>query len=80
MTESNKKLKNRVKHKVGLALSETRHKLGLKLKDLAKETGLSWQDIDNVETGHICGWPTYRRLLEFYGKEIKIELVDKTAE
>ena len=77
MTESNKKLKNGVKSKVGLVLSETRHVLGLKLKDVAKETGLSWQDIDNAETGHICGWPTYRRLLEFYGKEIKLELVDK---
>ena len=80
MTESNKKLKNIAKYKVGLALSETRHKLGLKLKDVAKETGLSWQDIDNAETGHICGWPTYRRLLEFYGKEIKVELVNKAAE
>ena len=80
MTESSRKLKNGVKSKVGLVLSETRHALGLKLKDVAKETGLSWQDIDNAETGHICGWPTYRRLLDFYGKEIKVELVDKTAE
>ena len=80
MTESNKKLKNIAKYKVGLALSETRHALELKLKDVAKETGLSWQDIDNLETGHFCGWPTYRRLLDFYGKEIKIELVDKPAE
>lgn len=80
MTESNKKLKNRVKLKIGLALSETRHALGLKLKDLAKETGLSWQDIDNAETGHICGWPTYRRLLEFYDKDVEIRLTGRTAE
>lgn len=80
MTESNKKLKNRVKLKIGLPLSETRHKLGLKLKDLAKETGLSWQDIDNAETGHLCGWPIYRRLLEFYDKDFEIRLTDRITE
>lgn len=80
MTESNRKLKNGVKSKVGLVLSETRHALGLKLKDVAKETGMSWQDIDNAETGHICGWPTYRRLLEFYDKDVEIRLTGRTAE
>lgn len=49
MTESSRKLKNGVKSKVGLALSETRHALGLKLKDIAKETGLSFAKADSSD-------------------------------
>ena len=76
----NNKFRNKVKRKIGLALAEMRRKRGLQLKDIMRQTNLDWQVIDKAETGNVCGWPAYRRLLEFYGKEIKIELVDKPAE
>ena len=76
----NNKFRNKVKRKIGLALAEMRRKRGLQLKDIMQQTNLDWQIIDKAETGNVCGWPAYRCLLDFYGKEIKIELVDKPAE
>lgn len=76
----NNKFRNKVKRKIGLALAEMRRKRGLQLKDIMRQTNLDWQVIDKAETGNVCGWPAYRRLLEFYNKEIKIELVDKPTE
>lgn len=76
----NNKFRNKVKRKIGLALAEMRGKRGLQLKDIMRQTNLDWQVIDKAETGNVCGWPTYRRLLDFYGKEIKVDLVDKAAE
>ncbi len=76
----NNKFRNKVKRKIGLALAEMRRKRGLQLKDIMRQTNLDWQVIDNAETGHICGWPTYRRLLDFYGKDVEIRLTGRIAE
>jgi len=76
MIQNNRTFKNGIKHKIGIALSETRHNLGLKLNDVARTTGVSWQDIDNAEIGRTCGWPIYRRLLAFYNKDVTVVLTD----
>ena len=76
MIQNNRQLKNGLKHKIGLALSETRRELGLKLADVVRTTGISWQEIDNAEMGRTCSWPVYRRLLSFYNKDIKVILTD----
>ena len=76
----NNKFKNEVKREIGLTLAEMRRRRGLLLKDIVEQTNLDWQVIDKAESGNVCGWPAYRRLLDFYDKEIKVELVDKPAE
>ena len=34
--------------------------------------------IDNMEIGSVRKWEHYRHLLEFYGRDVKIELVGRT--
>ncbi len=46
------------------------------LKKVAIATGLCRQEIDRSETGGICGWSVYRKLLCFYNKDIDIILSD----
>ena len=35
--------------------------------------------IDNMEIGSVRKWEYYRHLLEFYGKELKIELIERSG-
>ncbi len=35
--------------------------------------------IDNMEIGSVRKWEYYRHLLEFYGKELKIELIERNG-
>jgi len=45
---------------------------------VAAKTGIPWYVIDNMEIGSVRKWEHYRHLLEFYGRDVKIELVRKT--
>ncbi len=47
------------------------------LEEVAAKTKISWRQIDCLEIGRIKNWTSYQTLLDFYGKEIRIELVDK---
>ena len=45
---------------------------------MATKTGIPWYVIDNMEIGSVRKWEHYRHLLEFYGRDVKIELVGRT--
>ena len=76
MIRNNRNLKNSLKRKIGLALPAVRESSGMTLKEVAGATGLCWQEIDRAETGDICGWSVYRKLLCFYNKDADIVLTD----
>ncbi len=66
-----------VKQKIGKALGEYRRSRNMSLPLVARQSGMEWQNIDYIELGNKTSWSNYRRLLDFYDKEIKVELVDK---
>ena len=42
-----------------------------------KDSGLDWHQIDSLEHGNDKTWNVYQKLLDFYGKQIKIELIER---
>lgn len=52
-------------------------KLLLKLQTIANDSQLSWQKINAVEIGNTKTRDVYEELLNFYDKDVKIELIDK---
>ena len=71
---------DKIKRMIGEELQKYRSSRFWQLKTLATRTGIPWYIIDNMEIGSVRRWEYYRRLLDFYGKEIKIVLVDSKKE
>ena len=69
---------NKIKKIIGQELHKYRCDRFLQLKTVAAKTGIPWYVIDNMEIGSVRKWEHYRHLLEFYGRDVKIELVGKT--
>ena len=69
---------NKIKKIIGQELHKYRCDRFLQLKTVAAKTGIPWYVIDNMEIGSVRKWEHYRHLLEFYGRDVKIELVQKT--
>ena len=70
---------NKIKKIIGQELHKYRCDHFLQLKTVAAKTGIPWYVIDNMEIGSVRKWEHYRRLLEFYGKELKIELIERSG-
>ena len=71
------KSKLHLKQKIGRKLGEYRRNHGIRLEHAAKQSGVPWQMIDQLELGSTAQWSAYKLLLDFYGKGIGIELVDR---
>ncbi len=69
---------DKIKKIIGQELHKYRCDRFLQLKTVAAKTGIPWYVIDNMEIGSVRKWEHYRHLLEFYGRDVKIELVGKT--
>ena len=69
---------DKIKKIIGQELHKYRCDRFLQLKTVAAKTGIPWYVIDNMEIGSVRKWEYYRHLLEFYGRDVKIELVGKT--
>ena len=70
---------NKIKKIIGQELHKYRCDRFLQLKTVAAKTGIPWYVIDNMEIGSLRKWEHYRHLLEFYGKELKIELIERSG-
>ena len=68
---------DKIKKIIGQELHKYRCDRFLQLKTVATKTGIPWYVIDNMEIGSVRKWEYYRHLLEFYGRDVKIELVGK---
>ncbi len=69
---------DKIKRIIGQELHKYRCDRFLQLKTVATKTGIPWYVIDNMEIGSVRKWEHYRHLLEFYGRDVKIELVGRT--
>ena len=69
----------KIKKIIGQELHKYRSDRFLQLKTVAAKTGIPWYVIDNMEIGSVRKWEYYRHLLEFYGKELKIELIERSG-
>ena len=66
-----------IMRKIGYKLGDYRRSHNLCLAHVAKQSGVPWQMIDQLELGSTAQWSAYKLLLDFYGKGIGIELVDR---
>ena len=67
----------KLKKQIGLLLMIERHKRGLQHKYITKKTNISPEMLDWTELGAKKNhWQHYGELLNFYQKDLKIELVD----
>ena len=69
---------DKIKKTIGQELHKYRWDRFLQLKTVATKTGIPWYVIDNMEIVSVRKWEHYRRLLDFYDRELRIELVGKT--
>ena len=69
---------DKIKRIIGQELHKYRCDRFLQLKTVATKTGIPWYVIDNMEIGSVRKWEHDRHLLEFYGRDVKIELVGRT--
>ena len=71
-----KKSKANIMRKIGYRQGDYRRSHNLCLAHVAKQSGVPWQMIDALERGNNAQW---NLLLEFYGKSISIELVERSG-
>ena len=74
-----KKSKANIMRKIGYRQGDYRRSHNLCLAHVAKQSGVPWQMIDALERGNNAQWNAYSLLLEFYGKSISIELVERSG-
>ncbi len=65
-----------IARQLGFALWEERRKRGFRLASMQRQTGLSEKTIDRIELGKGITPTAIHKLLEFYKKNIKVELID----
>lgn len=66
---------------MGLAFMLEQHRVHFGRNYIHKKTGVSPAMLDCLELGAECTcWEPYRKVLELYQKDIKIELVDRSPE
>lgn len=66
-----------IKNKVGKELKEVRLEKNVDIQTVANLLNLSVDEIAEMEKGGLVNWYKYKRLIAFYGKELKVGLVDK---
>lgn len=71
-------LKDDIKKLIGIEQGNLHRKRCLCLNDVARGSRLAASDIDLPEFGRTRDWRVYKKLLDFYGITVNIELADKT--
>ena len=71
---------DKIKRMIGRELQKYRGDRFPQLKTVAETTGFLWYVIDNMEIGSVRKWEYYRHLSGFYGKVLKIELIERNEE
>lgn len=61
---------------LGIALLEERREKGLRLFSMQHRTGVPLDMIDRIELGKSIPPSAVKKLLKFYKKNIKLELID----
>ena len=57
-------------------IRKLRTERGMSLADIALMTDLSIEAVNKIENGGFVSYKNYRKLLTFYGKRIRISIVD----
>ena len=57
-------------------IRKLRTERGMSLTDIALMTDLSIEVVNKIENGGFVSYKNYRKLLTFYGKRIRISIVD----
>ncbi len=57
-------------------IRKLRTERGMSLADIALMTDLSIEVVNKIENGGFVSYKNYRKLLTFYGKRIRISIVD----
>lgn len=66
-----------IKNKVGTELKKVRQEKNIDIQTVANLLKMSVNEIAEMEKGGLVNWYKYKRLIAFYGKELKVGLVDK---
>lgn len=72
-------LNKKLKRMIGTELHRCRSNLYLRMEAVAERCGIPWQRVDKAEIGAIDSWDAYQQLLDAYGKDIAVVLVDKQS-
>ena len=65
-----------VRRALGLELKNVRRERALSQEQLSEAASISTKDINTIEAGNGYLISGFRRLLKFYGKKVRIEIVD----
>lgn len=65
-----------VRRALGLELKNVRRERALSQEQLSEAASISTKDINTIEVGKGYLISGFRRLLKFYGKKVRIEIVD----
>ena len=76
-TELQTMLKKEIKKQLNRLLRRCRRCRQIGVEAAGKDSGLDWHQIDSLEHGNDKTWNVYQKLLDFYGKQIKIELIER---
>ncbi len=71
-----KNLDKIIGRQLGAALWAERQQKGIRLNSIRVQTGLAPEVIDRIELGKAIIPTSIKKLLNFYNKKIKIELID----
>lgn len=67
----------RIKQSLGDALSIYRRCRHIELKAVERNTNIPYFRIGQIEIGRSKNWNQYIKLLDYYGKDIELRLVDR---
>lgn len=70
-------LKKEIKKQLNRLLRRCRRCRQIGVEAAGKDSGLDWHQIDSLKHGNDKTWNVYQKLLDFYGKQIKIELIER---
>ncbi len=65
-----------IARQLGYALWEERRKRSLRLTSLQQRVNIPQKQLDRIELGKSVPIPYVKKLLEFYKKNIKLDLID----
>ena len=60
------------KSEIGQALWQARHEKHLYINNVASSTGVPSKIIDGMELGKFMKYGSLRKLMDFYGKQVKV--------
>ena len=74
MAEKNYSFDKQTKRDIGFALWQIRYEKHLYLKNITTQTKIPMRIIEGMELGKFIKYGALRKLMDFYGKKIKITL------